>query len=139
MSWIIYALGAIATQAGSDIFRKLASSLKDPFFLNLVFQSGAFFMAIILYMMFSRKSFVNTQEITYAFIGGLLISVFTTLFFKAITLGPGIATVSPGVRIGAVALVALAGVFIFREKLTWNLIAGITLASTGVYLLFLNK
>lgn len=139
MSWIIFALGAIVTQAGSDIFRKLASSLKDPFFLNLVFQSGAFIMAIILYMSFSRKSFVNSQELTYAFIGGILISIFTTLFFKAIALGPGIATVSPAIRIGAVALVAIAGLIIFREKLTWNLVLGIIFASTGVYLLFLNK
>lgn len=139
MSWIVYAITAIGAEAAADIFRKLAVTLKDPFFVNLIFQSGAFMMAIILYLAFSRKNFPASNEVTYAFIGGLCISLFTILFLKALAIGPGIATVSPAIRIGVVIVVTLVGLFLFREKLTWNLITGIILASTGVYLIFLNK
>lgn len=139
MSWIVYALAAIGAEAASDIFRKLTVAIRDPFFVNLIFQSGAFLMAVLLYLGFSRKSFPGSNEITYAFIGGLCISLFTVLFLKAFSLGPGIATVSPAIRLGVVVVVTVVGLFIFREKLTWNLIAGIILASTGVYLIFLNK
>lgn len=139
MTWITYALAAIGAEAAADIFRKLAVSLKDPFFVNLIFQSGAFIMAVFLYLLFSRKHIAAGNEVTYAFLGGLCISLFTILFLKALAIGPGIATVSPAIRIGVVIVVTLVGLFLFREKLTWNLITGIILASTGVYLIFLNK
>ena len=139
MNWIIYALGAIGAGAISDLFRKLGSQLKDPFFTNLMFQIGAFSTAIILYIIFSRKSEGNPKGIMYAIIGGILISIFTTFSFKALAGGPGISTVMPVIRIGVVLLVVILGVLLFRDKLTWNLVLGIILASSGVYLLFLNK
>lgn len=139
MSWIIYALGAIGTGAISDLFRKLGSNLKDPFFSNLIFQTGSFTTAILLYLIFSRKTEVNSQGMMYAVIGGVLISIFTTFSFKALSDGPGVSTVIPVIRIGVVLMVVILGILLFREKLTWNIIAGIILASAGVYLLFLNK
>lgn len=139
MSWIIYALGAIATGAVSDLFRKLGSNLKDPFFSNLIFQSGTFATAIVLYLIFSRKTEGNPQGMMYAVIGGILISIFTTFSFKALADGPNVSTVIPVIRIGVVLLVVLLGVLLFKDKLTWNIVFGLVLAGSGVYLLFLNK
>jgi uncharacterized membrane protein len=139
MSWIIYALGAISANAFSDLFRKLGSALNDPFLSNLIFQSGAFLTSIILFLLFSRKYEGNPQFIFYAFIGGVLISIFTTLSFKALHVGPGVSTVMPIIRVGAVVLVALLGILILREKFTWNIAAGVTLACAGVYLLFTHQ
>ena len=139
MNWIIYALGAISTGAISDLFRKLGSNLKDPFLSNLIFQLGSFTTAIILYILFSRKFEGNPQGMTYALIGGIFISIFTAFSFKALADGPGISTVIPVVRIGVVLLVVILGIILFKDKLTWNIILGIILASLGVYLLFLNK
>lgn len=136
MSWIVYALGAISAVAISDLFRKLGSNLKDPFLSNLFFQTGSLTMAVTLYLFFSRRVEKNYQGIIFAVIGGLLVSVFTTLSFKALAVGPGVSTVIPFIRVGGVILVAILGVLIFRDKLTLNLILGIILATVGVYLIF---
>lgn len=136
MSWIIYAFGAISAVAISDLFRKLGSNLKDPFLSNLFFQMGSLSMAVTLYLLFSRRIEKNYQGIIFAVIGGLLVSVFTTLSFKALAVGPGVSTVIPVIRVGGVILVAILGVLIFKDKLTLNLLLGIILAISGVYLIF---
>jgi len=139
MNWIIFAIGAIGAGAVSDLFRKLGSNLKDPFFSNVIFQGASFATAVILYLLFSRKLEGNPHGMMYALIGGILISIFTTLSFKALGDGPGVSTVMPVIRIGVVLLVVILGVLLFRDKLTWNLFFGVILASAGVYLLFVNK
>ena len=139
MNWIIFALGAIGAGAISDLFRKLGSNLKDPFFSNVIFQGGSFAMALILYFLFSRKLEGNPHGMLYALIGGILISVFTTFSFKALADGPNVSTVIPVIRIGVVLLVVILGVLLFKDKLTWNIVFGILLATSGVYLLSLNK
>lgn len=139
MNWIIFALGAISTGAVSDIFRKLGAQLKDPFLSNLIFQAAAFTTAIFLYFLFSRRIEGNTQGMMYAIIGGILISIFTTFSFKALDLGPGVSTVIPFIRIGVVTLVVVLGIVLLREKLTWNIVAGLVLAGAGVYLLTMGK
>lgn len=137
MNWIWYAIGAITAGAFSDLFRKLGSNLKDPFFSNLVFQTASFTMAIVLFMLFSKQTENNSRGILYAVIGGLLISLFTTFTFKALSSGPGVSTVIPIIRVGAVLLVSILGVLLFRDKLTWNLALGVILACAGVYLIFI--
>ena len=139
MNWIIFALGAISSGAISDLFRKLGSNLKDPFLSNLVFQVGSLTTAIILYMIFSRKIEGNSRGILYALIGGIFISIFTTFSFKALASGPDVSTVIPVIRIGVVILVILLGVILLKDKITWNLITGIILATVGVYLISLTK
>jgi uncharacterized membrane protein len=139
VSWIIYAIGAIFSLGIADFFRKLGSSIKDPFVSNLLFQSAAFATGLILFFMFSKKFEADPKGMMFALIGGVFISIFTAFSFKALATGPGVSTVLPVMRIGGVMLVALLGIVLLREKLTWNIAAGITLASAGVYLLFLNK
>jgi uncharacterized membrane protein len=139
MSWIIFAVGAMMAAAASDMFRKIGSNLSDPFLANLYSQIGSLSMAIILFLIFSRKFENNFQGAGSAVLAGVLISVSTALFFKALSGGPGVSTVAPVIRVGGVLLVAIFGIIIFREKLTWNIVMGIILASSGVYLLFSNK
>jgi len=139
MSWIIYALGAIAAVATSDVFRKLGSNLKDPFLSNLVFQLGSITMAIALWLIFSRKFENNSEGILYAVVGGLLVSIFTAFTFKALEVGPGVSTVMPMIRVGGVLLVAVLGVLIFKDKLTWSLALGLLLALSGVLLITSSK
>ncbi len=136
MEWLIYALGAIVAIAVSDLFRKLGSNLKDPFLTNLMFQIGSITTAVTLYFLFSRKTENNPTGILYAIVGGILVSIFSTLSFKALSSGPGVSVVIPFMRVGGVIAVSILGVLIFREKITWNLLAGIMLASIGVYLIF---
>ncbi len=139
MSWIVYAIAAMGAAAGSDLFRKLGSNLKDPFTANLFSQIGSFSIAVVLFLIFSRKLESNPTGMTYAFLAGVLISFSTVLFFKALSIGPGVSTVAPVIRVGGVMLVAILGILIFREKLTWNVVLGVLLTCSGIYILFLNK
>src|SRR3989344_3558484 len=117
MTWLLYALGAISAVAASDIFRKLGSNLKDPFLSNLIFQAGSITTAIVMYLLFSRKLEGNPKGIVFALIGGVLISVFTTFTFKALSLGP-VSTVIPVIRVGGVIVVATLGILLLKEKWT---------------------
>lgn len=139
MSWIFYALGAMSVVAASDLFRKLGSNLKDPFLSNLIFQLGSVSMALAMWMLFSRKFENNTEGVIYALIGGILVSVFTALTFKALEIGPGVSMVMPAIRIGGVLLVAILGILIFKDRITWNLALGICVSLVGVYLIFNGK
>lgn len=139
MSWIFYALGAMSAVAISDLFRKLGSNLKDPFLANLLFQLGGTTMGIILFLLFGRKFESNSTGMIYAFAGGLLISIFTSLTFKALSTGPGVSTVIPTIRVGGVLLVAVLGILLFKDKLTWQVVLGIFLSAGGVFLLFSNS
>jgi uncharacterized membrane protein len=141
MNWIIFTIGAVASGALADIFRKYGSVINDPFLNNFIFQAAAFITAFILYMLFSRKAVPDTHSsiIPYIIVGGLCVSLFTTFFFKSLTLGPGVSVVAPIVRAGGIITVAVLGIILFQEKLTWSLAAGIVLATAGIYLMFLNK
>jgi uncharacterized membrane protein len=135
MSWLLFALGAVVSVGISDLFRKLGSNLHDPFLSNLIFQIGSVSMAFLLWMLFSRKFDWHSRGVLYALIGGLLISIFTTLSFKALELGPGVSTVMPVIRIGGVLIVATLGILLLKDKLTFNLALGLLLALSGIALM----
>lgn len=74
----------------------------------------------------------------FAVIGGVLISIFTTFSFKALSLGP-VSQVIPIIRVGGVLLVTILGIILFKEKLTLNLILGVILSTLGLYLIFSSR
>lgn len=135
MTWLLYALGAVFAVTTSDLFRKLGSNLKDPFFANFVFQMGSFTIAFLLWFFLSRKFETHSTAVLYALLGGMGVSIFTALTFKALEVGPGVSTVIPVIRVSGVLLVAILGVLVFNDKLTWNLALGIVLAVSGVALI----
>lgn len=89
MSWVIYALIAIGLMGVSDLFRKLASGLKDPIFANFIFQIAAFFISTLMFIA-ARRVVNDPKGIVYAIIGGTLIALFTTFSFKALSIGRSI-------------------------------------------------
>lgn len=139
MNWSIYALLAILFTGFSDLFRKIGSDLKDPFFASLIFQIGTFSTTVIMYLLFSRKYINDPKGITFAFIGGIFIAIFTTLSFKALSIGPGASVVLPVLRIGGIIIVVMLGILVLKEKLSLQTIFGLILSISGIYLLFTNK
>lgn len=137
MNWIVYSLLAIAFLGVSDLFRKLGSGLSTATFANLIFQLGSFLTAIILFLS-NGKIDNNPRNILYAFIGGILISIFSTYSMKALHVGP-LSIVMPAMRIGGVILVAILGIIILKEKLTLQTFFGLIFSAIGIYLLFSNK
>ncbi len=139
MNWIGYSIIAIGIVGISDIFRKLASHLKDPFFTNLVFQLSATTFAIITYFIFSRKVENNPKDIVFAILGGITIAAFSLFSFKALSTGPGASVVIPVLRVGGIALLVVLGVVVLKEKLSLQTFVGLIFSSIGIYLLFSNK
>lgn len=136
MNWIHYALIAIVVVGFSDLFRKLASHLANPFFSNLIFQGASFLTAVMMFLLFRGKIEYNPRDMSFALFGGMLISVFTMLSFKVLEIGPGVSTVMPVLRIGGITLIVLLGVFFLKEQLSIQKMAGLVLSFIGVYLLF---
>ncbi len=135
----MYALIGIIVMAASDFFRKLASQLHDPFFTALIFQIGSITTTVILYLIFSRKIESNHTAVGYAFIGGVLVAIFTLFSFKALATGPGVSTVIPILRVGGIALVVVLGVLLLREKLTFMTTLGLALSLVGIYFMYVGK
>lgn len=136
MSWVYYAVIAIAILGFSDLFRKLASHLADPFFSNLVFQGASFLTAVSMFLLFRGKIEHNPRDISFAILGGVLISIFTMLSFKTLAVGPGVSTVMPVLRIGGIVLIVLLGMVFLKEQLSIQKTIGLALSLVGVYLLF---
>jgi uncharacterized membrane protein len=139
MSWVFYGVMAIVVVGFSDIARKLASNLHDPFYTNLIFQTGSFLITVLLYVLFSRRFEWQPKDMAIAVAGGMLISVFTLLSFKALDIGPGVSVVMPALRIGGVVLVAVLGVVLLHEKLSMQSFIGLLLSLAGIVLLFTSK
>ncbi len=137
MQWWVYTLLALTALGTADFFRKLASNIKDPVFTNLLFQTGAFTVALLLFL-FHRKTAGDTHSVVYALIGGALISIFSLVSFKALSLGP-VSLVWPAIRVGGLVFVVILGVFLLKEKLSFQTILGFTFAVIGLYLLLSHK
>lgn len=139
MSWIIYGLIAIWMIALSDLCRKLVSNLKDPVFANFVFQVGAFSTALLVFLFTGGVIEKKPKVIAFGLIGGCLIALFSLFTIKALKIGPSLSVVMPSIRIGGVALVALLGILILKEKLSFQVLLGLIFSAIGVYLLFTIK
>jgi uncharacterized membrane protein len=139
MNWIGYATIGIIVIGFSDLSRKIASNLHDPFLSNLIFQTGSIVMTVAMYLIFSRKFEWHPRDITVAFVGGMLVSVFTLFSFKALDVGPGLSVVMPVLRIGGVLATVIIGILFLHEKLSLQVLSGLIFSFVGIYLLFSAK
>lgn len=139
MNWVTYSLIAILFLGFSDIFRKLASSISNSQFANLIFQCGAFVTSLLIFLTVDKTIINNPKSVIYAFIGGALIAVATLFSIKALATGQPVSLVMPTLRAGGVALVAVLGLLILRDKMTVQTVLGLIFSSIGIYLLFQNK
>jgi len=139
MNWIVNSLIAIGIVGFSDIFRKLASGLKDPLFTNLIFQTASFTTAFFLFLLLSRKIENNPLNIFFAVLGGVTISLFSLFSFRALSTGPDVSTVIPVLRIGGIAFLVILGVLLLKDQLTVQKVVGLLFSVVGIYLLYTNK
>ncbi|MBI3955035.1 EamA family transporter [Candidatus Gottesmanbacteria bacterium] len=139
MNWIGFSIIAIGIVGISDIFRKLASNLKDPFFTNLIFQTAASITTIITFLIFSRNVENDPKGIIYAILGGVTIATFSLFSFKALSTGPGVSVVMPVLRIGGISFLVLLGIIFLKEKISIQTITGLLFSAIGIFLLFTNK
>ena len=105
----------------------------------MYFQIGASSgILIALFWMLFNKSSINTEP-KYAFLlmlAGFLVSISTIFIFKTIDVGPGVSTIIPIFRIVSICGVAVLGVLLFKEQLSFMSWMGIVISLAGVYLIY---
>ncbi len=138
MSWFTAALIALLFAGFSDVFRKFASSSRDPYFITLIFHFTAFITAYILFYA-NRKYVIDSKEIAFASISGILIAVATVYSIRSMTAGPGVSTVMPIVRMGGMMIAVIIGIVVLKEKVTIHLLLGILFSCVGIYLLSMQS
>jgi transporter family protein len=136
--WFIYALGAALLYALHQVFTKLAADKISDGLGGFVVEASAA-LTIVAYLLYLRLSGRWNQTATatgiyFSTATGVCVGAGTILFFLLFQKGGPLSAV-PVILAGAAALMALVGIFAFREPASLSRIIGITLAIAGLFLL----
>src|SRR5579859_7398612 len=136
MKWFWYAIGAALLYGLHQIFTKMASNHIGDGLGGFVVEATAA-GTILVYLAFLYLSDrwtqqVSTPGIIYSVLTGVCVGVGTILFFLLFQKGGPLSAV-PMILAGGAALMALAGVFFFREPLSLPRALGIVLSIIGLF------
>lgn len=138
MNWFFYAVGAAVLYGLHQVFTKLASrSIGDGLGGFVVEVTAAITIGIyLLYLRFGGKwdQVADSTGIFYSVLTGLCVGVGTLFFFLLFQKGGQLSAV-PMVLAGGAALMAIIGIFVFKEPLTVKHTLGIGFSIAGLYLL----
>ena len=137
-TWFWYAVGAAVLYGLHQIFTKLASATISDGLGGFVVEGSAA-LTILVYLAYLWFSGGWNQKADAAGIGwsvatGLCVGVGTIFFFLLFQKGGPLSAV-PMILAGGAALMAVAGIWFFREPVTWQRLLGVVLAITGLFLL----
>ena len=119
----------------ADLLRKLTIGSNFQI-VSLAFNLGTIFapLAIISYTLTKKNPFkYSFPHLGIAFLGGLLAGLGGLLLFYTLFKGAGISTTIPVIRVLSIILVAIGGVLLLGEPVTFKLISGLVLALSGIY------
>jgi transporter family protein len=137
-TWFWYAVGAAILYGAHQIFTKLASNgISDG--LGGFAVEGTAALTILIYLVGLRATGNWNQNasapgVWYSVATGVCVGVGTIFFFLLFQKGGALSAV-PMILAGGAALMALAGIFFFKEPASWTRVLGIVLAITGLFLL----
>jgi transporter family protein len=137
-NWFWYAVGAALLYGLHQIFTKLASEHISDGLGGFVVEASAA-ITILAYLAFLYFSGRWQQQATASGIGwsvltGLCVGIGTIFFFLLFQKGGPLSAV-PMILAGGAAIMALAGIFIFKEPASWQRVLGVAMAIGGLYLL----
>lgn len=136
--WFWYAVWAAILYGAHQVFTKLASGgISDG--LGGFVVEGTAAMTILAYLAYLRFSGAWNQNATvqgvwYSVAAGICVGIGTILFFVLFQKGGPLSAV-PMILAGGAAIMAVAGIFFFKEPASLQRIAGIILALSGLFLL----
>ena len=122
------------------VFIKLATREIHPLLGNLLFPAFAAIIQLIVLLYVKLKGtalFLSSKGIAISAIGGICLGLYTIFLFLALS-RMNVSKVSPIVYIGAILIATIVGVIFLKEPLTKTNIAGLLLALSGLYLLFVR-
>jgi len=137
-AWFWYAVGAAVLYGAHQIFTKLAADKISDGLGGFVVEATAA-LTILLYLAYLRfgGSWNQTSSgpgVFWSVLTGICVGVGTIFFFVLFQKGGPLSAV-PMILAGGAALMAVAGIFFFRESPSLPRLLGIVLAIAGLYLL----
>lgn len=136
--WFFYAVGAAILYGLHQVFTKLASrSIGDGiggFVVELTAAATIGIYLVYLWLGGKWNQTVDGLGVFYSVLTGLCVGIGTLLFFLLFQKGGPLSAV-PMVLAGGAALMAIVGIFVFKEPLTLKHTLGIGFSIAGLYLL----
>jgi len=137
-TWFWYAVDASVLYGLHQIFTKLAAERIGDGVGGFVVEATAA-LSILIYLgflYFSRgwHQQVTTPGIIYSILTGICVGIGTILFFLLFQKGGPLSAV-PMILAGGCAIMAVVGIFFFKENASWQKLLGIGMAIGGLYLL----
>ena len=137
-TWFWYAVVAAVLYGAHQIFTKLASDRISDGLGGFVVEATAA-LTIVLYLLYLRFSgrwnqVATTVGINYSILTGLCVGAGTVAFFLLFQKGGPLSAVPAILAVGA-ALMALAGIFFFKEPASPLRLLGVVLSIVGLLLL----
>lgn len=136
--WFWYAIAAAVLYGAHQIFTKLASDRISDGLGGLVVEVSAA-LTILFYLLYLRFSgrwnqVATAPGINYSILTGLCVGVGTIAFFLLFQKGGPLSAVPAILAVGA-AMMAVAGIFFFKEPASPLRLLGVVLSIAGLLLL----
>ncbi len=137
-TWFWYAVTAAVLYGAHQIFTRLASEHIGDGLGGFVVEATAAF-TILLYLAFLWTTGRWDQKwtmtgINYSALTGVCVGAGTVAFFLLFQRGGPLSAV-PAILAGGAAIMAVAGIAVFKEPASWSRLLGIALSLSGLFLL----
>lgn len=137
-AWFWYAIGAAILYGLHQVFTKMASErISDGLGGFVVEGSAALTILVYLAMLYFSGRWnqqASAPGVVYSVMTGICVGVGTIFFFLLFQKGGPLSAV-PMILAGGAALMAIAGIFLFKEPASWPRLLGIALSIVGLFLL----
>jgi transporter family protein len=136
--WFWYAVGAAVLYGLHQVFTKLAAERISDGLGGLVVEASAAltiaFYLIGLWLSGKWNQKATGPGVSYSVLTGLCVGV-GTIFFFLLFQRQGPLSAVPMILAGGAALMAIVGIALFKEPVSWQNLLGIVLSIAGMFLL----
>ncbi|HEY2826171.1 MAG TPA: EamA family transporter [Pirellulales bacterium] len=136
--WFWYAIGAAILYGMHQVFTRMASDRIGDGLGGFVVEGTAAFTILLyllsLYVSGNWNQSFSTPGIFYSVLTGICVGVGTVFFFQLFQQGGPLSAV-PMILAGGASLMAVVGIFFFKESASWTRLLGIVLSIAGLFLL----
>ena len=136
--WFWYAIGAAVLYGLHQVFTKMASDKIGDGLGGFVVEGTAALTILVyllsLYLSRNWNQSYNASGVIYSMLTGFCVGIGTVFFFLLFQKGGPLSAV-PMILAGGAAIMAVTGIFFFKEPASWQRLLGIVLAIAGLFLL----
>ena len=136
--WFWYAIGAAILYGMHQVFTRLASDRIGDGLGGFVVEGTAALTILLylfsLYVSGNWNQSYSTPGVFYSVLTGICVGIGTVFFFLLFQKGGPLSAV-PMILAGGASLMAVVGIFCFKESASWPRLLGIVLSIAGLFLL----